>query len=210
MKSILLLFAATLIAASVNAQTFQTTLKLFAKKALPYEAPSETYTDQYLEEEGEPTTIPYKPLSEELFQQISANEDCRCEAYAVDYLELKNGILGLVVYQVNQVQTMPYEELVYVLYLVNAAGKPIDNIELFSDFYSSDPSGDVFMSTGKKSTIDFGEFDDMKDRIFIEMTYESSESMMSDFGQQRTMISVEYMEIMDSGRIEDITVYLEE
>jgi len=210
MKSILLLFAATLIAASVNAQTFQTTLKLFAKKALPYEAPSETYTDQYLEEEDEPTTIPYKPLSEEQFQQISASEDCRCSAYAVDYLELKNGILGLIVYQVNEVNTMPYEELVYVLYLVNATGKPIDNIELFSDFYTSDPSSDVFISTGKQSTIDFGEFDDMKDRIFIEMTYETSESMMSDFGQQKTMISVEYMEIMDSGRIEDITVYIEE
>lgn len=210
MKSILLFVTAVLLIGDANAQTFQNTLKLFAKKAIPYEAPSETYTDQYLEEEDEPTTIPYKPLTEEQFQQISGNEDCRCSAYAVDYLELKNGIKGLVVYQVNMTQTMPYEELVYVLYLVNASGKPIDNIELFSDLYSTDPSGDIFMSTGKRSTIDFGEFDDMKDRIFIEMTYEMSESVMSDFGQQKTMISVEYMEITDSGRMEDVTVYLEE
>lgn len=209
MKATILTTAALLIAGTLTAQSFQNTLGLFAKKSIPYESPTEFHSDQYLED-GEATTIPFKVLSNAQFEQISGIEECDCSAYAVDYLELKGGKKGLIVYQVNAVEVMPFEELSYNLYVVDGTGMPIDYVMLSMDFFTSDIMGDVSISEQKKSTINYGEYEDMKERLFIEMTYETSEIAQADFGQIRTVISMSYMEILPSGMMTDVTVYLEE
>lgn len=193
------------------AQISPAIIGMFSKQVLPYSAPEETFSDQYLEE-GEETTIPYKELSSEQLAKISGEDYCRCTAYAVDQLPLKAGKIGLVVYRINLVDVMPYEEMTYHLYIVDAAGKAIDNTTLNSEFYTSTSVGsdEISVSESMSSYISYGEYDDTKDRLFVEVTYETSESLMADFGQSKTTIVNEYKEIVTTGKIVDVTVYMED
>lgn len=209
MRSLTLLFTFIAFVNLTHAQSFQTTLGLLTKKSLPYEAPFETFTDQYLEE-GEETTIPYKRLSSAQFEQISGVTDSRCDAYAVEYFDLRGGNKGLVVYQVNIVEVMPYEELSYDLYIVDASGKHIDRITLASDFFTSDIMGEFSVSERISSVISYGDYEELKERIFIEQMYETREIMEAEFGQIRVSSSMTYMEILANGSLEDVTIYLEE
>jgi hypothetical protein len=209
MRPLLMMLILLSMSFSTFSQSFQNTLSLFSKKTLPYSAPSETYTNMYLEE-GEESLIPYNVLLNEQLAVISGNDYCKCEAFAVDYLELPNGYKGLVTYQINIVEVMPYEELTYHLYIVDETGKSMNDMVLNSEFFTSDPLGDIFMSDEIKSTIYFGEYDEIKDRLFIKTSYRTEESIQSDFGQVKTLVSTEFSEILESGEIVNITVYLEE
>lgn len=210
MKGIALLLLTLSLATTSFAQISQGTLSLFAKKTIPYEAPAETFSDQYLED-GEESSIPYKMLTKAQLAEISGEEDCRCAVYAVDQIPLKSGKIGLVVYQINEVDVMPYEELTYHLYIVDEKGKPVDNTTLNAEFYTSIASetDEISVLESKTSHIAYGEYDDNKDRLFVEMTYETNESLMSDFGQSKTTISNQYQEIVQTGKIVDVTVYME-
>lgn len=211
MKGFFLLFMFSGFMVNSFAQVSAATMGMFSKKQLPYNAPDETFSDQYLEE-GEATTIPYKALTTEQLTKISGDDYCRCTAYAVDQIPLKAGKIGLVVYQINEVDVMPYEELTYHLYIVDAAGKAIDNTTLNAEFYTSTSVGsdEISISETKMSFIDYGEYDDTKDRLFLEATYETTESLMADFGQTKTTIVNEYKEIVATGNIVDVTVYMED
>lgn len=175
---------------------------------MPYEAPTETYSDQYLEE-GEQTTIPFKSLTKEQFTKISGSDYFEGSAYAVEQIPLSRKSIGLIVYQVIPTNDLPYEELNYQLYIIDAAGSPSDNINISSDYFITDDSREVNISKVKTSSISFGEYDDNKDQLFLEITYNNSESVQADFGQQRSVISRVYFEIIESGKLVDVTVYLE-
>lgn len=211
MKGFILLFMVTGFMANSFGQISPAIIGMFSKQELPYAAPEETYSDQYLEE-GEETTIPYKELSSEQLAKISGEDECRCTAYAVDQIPLKAGKIGLVVYRINLVDVMPYEELTYHLYIVDAAGKAIDNTTLNSEFYTSTSVGsdEISIAETTNSYIAYGEYDDTKDRLFIEVNYEMTEALMADFGQTKTTIVNEYKEIVTTGKIVDVTVYMED
>jgi hypothetical protein len=142
--------------------------------------------------------------------KISGSDYFEGSAYAVDQIPLVGKSIGLIVYQVSPTNTIPYEELNYQLYIIDAAGKPSDNINISSDYFRTDASSEVNISEVKTSRIVFGEYDDNKDRLFMEITYNNSKSVQADFGQERAVISMVYFEIIESGKLIDVTVYLEE
>jgi hypothetical protein len=207
MKALFFIFFALLFTNTGNAQVSQSTLDLFAKKTVPYEGPTDFYSDLYLEDD-EPSTIPFKELTKEQLSSISGSDFFSGIAYAVEQISLNGKNIGLIVYQVTPSEYMPYEEVNYQLYIIDAAGKPSDNINISSDSFRTDNSGEINISEEKTSLIRYGEYD--SDRLFLEVTYDNTESVQADYGQQRSVISKVYFEIEASGKLVDVTVYLEE
>jgi hypothetical protein len=202
----LLICALILCFGAMNAQSNVEKFSLFINKSLPYIAPSDYYSDMYLEE-GEESSIPFKEISKDFYVQIGGYDNCRCTVYAVDQISLSNGYIGLVVYEIAIVESMPYEQNSYVLYIVDAQGKPTDNIRLSTSFYTSD-GGDRMYSEEVSSEIFPSEMD--AKQLVIKKVLTSGESISGEFGQNVTRTSSNFYKINNDGRLEDVTVWVEE